>query len=178
MYRLSQSFPYLLARLGMRMGDLLTQVVKRDGLTLQMYRVLAALSEEDRPLKLGEIAALTSADLSTLSRLIAEMHRRGIVLRERPENDQRSLSVTLTDQGRILAARYMPVAQHYEEVATSVLTAEEAEALKATMVRLYENLDQLDAELASGAIDALIASADAGPGKAAAKDGSRPRRQV
>lgn len=178
MYRLSQSFPYLLARLGMRMGDLLTQVVKRDGLTLQMYRVLAALSEEDRPLKLGEIAALTSADLSTLSRLIAEMHRRGIVLRERPENDQRSLSVTLTDQGRVLAARYMPVAQHYEEVATSILTAEEAEALKATMVRLYENLDQLDAELASGAIDALIASADGTPGKAAAKGGSRPRRQV
>src|ERR1700719_3082580 len=39
MYRLSNSFPYLMARLGIRMGDLFVQVVKREGLSLQMYRV-------------------------------------------------------------------------------------------------------------------------------------------
>jgi len=35
-----------------------------------MYRVLAALAEQEQPLRLVELSALTSADLSTLSRLV------------------------------------------------------------------------------------------------------------
>ncbi|GGF20259.1 hypothetical protein GCM10011611_27810 [Aliidongia dinghuensis] len=159
MYRLSDSFPYLIARLGIRMGDLFVQVIKRDGLSLQMYRVLAALAEEARPLKLGELAALTSTDLSTLSRIVAGMHKRGVLTRQRPENDQRSLQVTLTEAGRALADRYMPVAAHYEEVVTSSLTTAEALSLKATLIQLYENLDQLEAEIARGEIDTLIQTA-------------------
>lgn len=178
MYRLSTSFPYLLARLGIRMGDLFVRVIKRDGLSLQMFRVLAALTEEDRALKLGELAALTSADLSTLSRMIGEMHRRGIVFRERPEDDQRSLRVTLTEHGRALAARYMPIATHYEEVATSSLTASEAKALKAALTRLYDNLDQLEAEIASGEIDALIASTDPRSRKSELDAEKQPRRKA
>ena len=158
-YRLSNSFPYLIARLGIRMGDLFAQVIKRDGLSLQMYRVLAALSEEGRALKLGELAALTSADLSTLSRTVAGLHKRGIVLRQRPENDQRSLQVTLTEKGQALADRYMPVAAHYEEAVTRSLTPAEAGSLKATLIQLYANLDLLETEVDSGEIDALIVAA-------------------
>lgn len=178
MYRLSTSFPYLLARLGIRMGDLFVRVIKRDGLSLQMFRVLAALTEEGRALKLGELAALTSADLSTLSRMIGEMHRRGIVFRERPEDDQRSLRVTLTEHGRALAARYMPIAAHYEEVATSSLTASEAKALKAALMRLYDNLDQLEAEIASGEIDALLASTNPRSRKPGPGAEKQPRRKA
>ena len=43
MYRLSNSLPYLLARLGVRMGELFVRVVRKEGLTLPMYRVLASL---------------------------------------------------------------------------------------------------------------------------------------
>jgi MarR family transcriptional regulator, organic hydroperoxide resistance regulator len=158
-YRLSNSLPYLLARLGVRMGDLFVRVVKKEGLTLPMYRVLAALAEQDRPLRLGELAALTSADMSTLSRLVADMHRDGILSRERPQHDQRSLQVALTPQGAALAARFMPVAAHYEDVAAGSLTAKDAAALKATLVQLYENLDQLEREVDNGEIDKLIGPA-------------------
>lgn len=155
MYRLSNSFPYLLARLGIRMGALFEDVVKREGLTLQMYRVLAALSEEGRPLKLVELAALTSADVSTLSRVVADMGKKGILRRERPENDQRSLQVTLTAVGEELVARYAPVAAHYEEIAISSLSPAAAEQLKTTLVQLYANLDQLEREIHDGTIDRL-----------------------
>ena len=96
MYRLSNSLPYLLARVGIRMGDLFVRVVKQEGLTLPMYRVLASLAEQEQPLRLVELSALTSADLSTLSRFVADMHKAGFVSRERPANDQRSLQVELT----------------------------------------------------------------------------------
>lgn len=159
MYRLSNSLPYLLARLGVRMGDLFAQVIKKEGLTLPMYRVLAALAEQDRPLRLGELAALTSADMSTLSRLVADMHRDGILSRERPEHDQRSLQVTLTPQGAALAERFMPVAAHYEDVATGSLSAKDAAALKATLLQLYANLDELEREVDAGDIEKLIGPA-------------------
>ena len=71
MHRLSTSLPYLLTRLGARMGDLFAQAVRKEGGSLQTYRVLAALAEAEQPLRLGELAARVSAEISTLSRLIA-----------------------------------------------------------------------------------------------------------
>ena len=166
MYRLSNSLPYLLARLGVRMGELFVRIVRNDGLTLPMYRVLAALAEQGRPLRLGELAALTSAEMSTLSRIVADMHREGIVSRERPPNDQRSVQVTLTPRGAALAARFMPVAAHYENVATGNMTARDAAALKATLVQLYENLDRLERDIETGAIAKLVGSGPHGrPGR-------------
>ncbi|SDN73577.1 MarR family winged helix-turn-helix transcriptional regulator [Afipia sp. GAS231] len=156
MYRLSNSLPYLLARVGIRMGDLFVRVVKKEGLTLPMYRVLAALAEQEQPLRLVELSALTSADLSTLSRLVADMHKAGFVSRERPANDQRSLQVELTPAGRELYDRFMPVAAYYEEVATGDLSRKDAAALKATLASLYDNLDRLEAEVESGDVAQLI----------------------
>ncbi len=168
MYRLSNSLPYLLARLGVRMGELFVRVARKEGLTLPMFRVLAALAEQGRPLRLGELAALTSAEMSTLSRLVADMYRDGIVSRERPQNDQRSLQVALPPHGAALANRFMPVAAHYESVAAGNLTAKEAATLKATLVQLYENLDRLEQEVQDGEIEKLIG---AGPRR-------RPKRSA
>ncbi|WP_158226480.1 MarR family transcriptional regulator [Bradyrhizobium sp. UFLA03-84] len=159
MYRFSNSLPYLLARLGVRMGDLFVRVIRHEKLTLPMYRVLAALSEQGHPLRLGEIAELTSADVSTLSRIVAEMSRAGLLTRDRPENDQRSLQVALTPEGAELASRLMPIAQHYEEVATGAMSAKEAAELKRVLVELYKNLDQLEHEVEAGLIEVPTAAA-------------------
>ena len=176
MYRLSNSLPYLLARLGVRMGELFVRVVGKEGLTLPMYRVLAALAEHGHPLRLGELAALTSAEMSTLSRLVADMHRDGIVTRERPQNDQRSLQVALTPRGEALASRFMPVAAHYEKVATGDLTAKDAAALKATLAQLYDNLDQLELEVENGTIAKLIEPGPQARSGRSVKTRSSPKR--
>jgi DNA-binding MarR family transcriptional regulator len=152
MYQFSNSLPYLLARLGVRMGDLFARVIRTEKLTLPMYRVLASLSEEGRPLRLGEIAILTSAEQSTLSRLVAEMERAGLLTRERPHDNQRSLQVALTQRGSELASRLIPIAAYYEQVAADPLSSKEAVALKKTLSQLYENLDRLEQEVESGRI--------------------------
>lgn len=83
MYRFSDSLLYLLARLGDRIDDSFEQKLREDGLTLPEYRVLALLTESGPPLCMSELATLTSSDLSTLSRLVANMHKNGLVFRER-----------------------------------------------------------------------------------------------
>ena len=55
MYRLTEAFPYLLNRVGVRMGELFTRRLAAADLTLSMYRVLAALWEKDDQ-RLGDLA--------------------------------------------------------------------------------------------------------------------------
>ena len=150
LYRFSTYLPYLLARLGMRMGELFARELAHDGLTLPMYRVLAALAEQAAPQRLGELAALTSVEASTLSRLLGQMQRMNLVTRERPERDQRSLAVDLAPAGVALAARLIPRAAHYERVATGDLSPREADKLKEVLRRVDVNLDALQRELHAG----------------------------
>lgn len=147
MYRFSTSLPYLLARLGVRMGELFARELAWDGLTLPMYRVLAVLTEAGAAQRLGELSELTSIETSTMSRLVAEMQRRGLVTRERPENDQRSLAVGLTPVGAALAARLIPRAAHYEKVVMGDLPPKRVAQLKAELTQIYSRLDLLDEEL-------------------------------
>jgi len=147
LYRPSRSLPYLLTRLGVRMGEIFARELKRDGLTLPMYRVLAFLAEENGVRRLGDLAVLTVLEMSTLSRLVATMQRDGLVTRTRPESDQRSLHVGLTEAGRTLVARLQPRAAYYEQVAAGAFSTAEIEALKATLNTIYRNVDRLEDEL-------------------------------
>lgn len=129
------------------MGELFSRELARDGLTLPMYRVLAALAEQGVPQKLGELATLTSVEISTLSRLLGQMQRMGLVTRDRLETNQRSLAIDLAPRGIAMAALLIPRAAHYEEVVTGDLSRQEATLLKAKLQRVATNLARLEREL-------------------------------
>jgi DNA-binding MarR family transcriptional regulator len=99
MYRLTEAFPYLLNRVGVRMGELFTRRLAAADLTLPMYRVLAALWEKDDQ-RLGDLADVTSIELSTLSRMVGKLVGRGLVSRGRPENNGRTVRIGLTTRGK------------------------------------------------------------------------------
>src|ERR1700751_3208134 len=102
MYRLTDAFPYLLNRVGVRMGELFSRRLEAYGITLPMYRVLAALWEKgDR--RLGELADICSIELSTLSRLVGTLSRKGLVHRRRLDANARVVEINLTKAGRVLA---------------------------------------------------------------------------
>ncbi len=139
MYRLTNSFPYLLTRAGVRMGELFSAELAEIGMTLPMYRVLAALWEKDGQ-KLSELAVMIGLELSTLSRLIGEMQRRDLVLRRRKIGDDRSLLLSLTEAGRAQVGSLIPRAQHYEALAVRGFSAEEIATMKAAFGRILGNL--------------------------------------
>ena len=143
MYRLSNSLPYLLTRLGVRMGDLFVRVVKKEGLTLPMYRVLAALAEQDDQ-RLTDLSAITSVEMTTLSRLTATLERRELLSRRRPSDNMRTILISLTSEGRALATQLAPRAEHYEREATRGLSTIEIATLKDVLDRIHNNLDALD----------------------------------
>lgn len=150
MYQLTTSMPYLLNRLGVRLGWLFTRRIGPYGLNLPMYRVLASLAERPDQ-KLSDLAQMTSAEVSTMSRMIGSMVDMGLVTRERLPNNERTVRINLTEKGGTIAGELMREAQHYEDVAISGLNPAEVESLKRLIVQIYDSLDVLEAELVAPA---------------------------
>ena len=146
LYRLSNSFPYLLNRVGVRMGELFSRRIEPYGVTLPMYRVLAALWESGDQ-RLSDLATVTTAEISTLSRLIGEMKRKGLVTRSRLEDNGRTVAINLTAKGKTLVEELIPIAVHFEEVAVSGYAQTEISRLKVVFQEIFESLGSIEPEI-------------------------------
>ena len=146
LYRLSNSFPYLLNRVGVRMGELFARRVAPYDVTLPMYRVMAALWENGDQ-RLSDLATVTTTEISTLSRLIGDMKRRGLVSRSRLEDNGRTVAINLTARGKLLLEELMPIAVHFEEVAVSNYSGTEISHLKIVFREIYQSLGSIEPEI-------------------------------
>lgn len=144
-FDLERALPYLVARAGTRMGQAFSRELKRFQLTLTEWRVCAALHHEPHQ-RLSQLAAHTSTEPSTLSRVVDGMLQRGLLVRERSDEDGRALALALTDEGRDLTLRIVPLAQLFERVALAGLNAAQADALRGMLRVVYDNLAVLDSE--------------------------------
>ena len=146
MYKLTKSLPYLLNRVGVQMGDLFSRRIAGFGVTLPMYRVMAALWETGDQ-RLGDLAAMTTIEISTLSRLVGEMKRRGLVSRSRLKDNGRTVAINLAPKGRSLVEELMPIAIHFEEVAVRNFPSKNISDLKTVLEEIHESLKSLEPEI-------------------------------
>ena len=140
---LDSYLPYLLNRAGARIAIAFSEEVRPLGATLQMWRVLAALREGDGR-RMGDLSETTSIEVSTLTRLVDNMEKKGLVARRGDAGDARVVLLRVTGAGRRLAQRILPIAERYESVALAGFSAAESEKLKAALRLLYANMDALE----------------------------------
>lgn len=110
------------------------------GLTYSQYAVLLVLwAEESVPQReLGERMVL---DSGTLSPMLTRLEKRGLVVRARRPDDERTVQVSLTEEGRALRSR-AAVAQEQVIRATGMDLDE--------LFRLRDDLQRLAARLRDG----------------------------
>ncbi len=142
MLRLDSYLPYLVNRAGARIAEAFGREVRPLGANLQTWRVLAALRERDGR-RMGDLAGTTSIEVSTLTRLVDGMEKKGLVARRRATVDARVIVLHVTAAGRRLTSRILPIAERYEEVALQGFEEREAGVLKEALRRLYINMDGL-----------------------------------
>ncbi len=145
-FTLADFVPYLLNRAGVRIGLVFAREIEPLGVSLPMWRVMAALWEQDDQ-RLGDIAEHTSIDISTLSRLLVTLQRKQFIVRQRSGTDGRALSVSLTDKGRAITERIIPIASHYEDVAIRGINSNDLRRLKRLLVRLFSNIKTIEQEV-------------------------------
>lgn len=161
MYVFTESLPYLLNRVGVRMGELFGRELADDGLTLAGYRVLAALAEMDDQ-RLIDLSAMTTIEMTTLSRLVAAMAGRKLIRRRRPKDNLRIVRIGLLAGGRALLAKYQSRATRYEQTALRGLGAKDVHAFKEALSSIYDALDDIEHEQA-----AIVDHANAGSARSA-----------
>ncbi len=142
MFDLAQFLPYLLNRAGTRLAVDFGREIQGLGVGVQEWRVMAALAAHG-PQRLSDLAALTSIDLSTLSRLVGRMTKSGLTERARADGDRRELRIGLSAKGSKTTRAIIPTAQRYEQVALGGLSAADSRKLKQLLVKVYANLDGL-----------------------------------
>lgn len=138
------ALPILMSRAGEKVAQNFESAELRpENVSLSMYRVLATLARHDDQ-RLGDLAALSGMEVSTLSRLVGTMQGRRFVSRRRSGKDARAVRIRITDQGRSLAERLIAATEAYEASMIRMLSATQVQTLKRILGRVCTNMSQLE----------------------------------
>lgn len=108
-------------------------------LTPEQWQILAALSSRAERLTQGEIAALTSKDKHSTSRMLERMEQAGWIVRAPHPVDGRAAAVALGPREHELAAIRATLSGHFERI-DAVLTEAQQEQLLALLRILRSHL--------------------------------------
>ncbi|WP_406841714.1 MarR family winged helix-turn-helix transcriptional regulator (plasmid) [Streptomyces sp. AHU1] len=124
-------------------GSVYRVVLKDLGLTYSQYTVMLVLWEHG-PLPVRKIGDHLRLDSGTLSPLLKRLEANGLVHRERSMDDERSVTVRLTDAGNALRDQAMDVPRRI--VTASGLDPNEIRDLRDRLDNLTATLDRVDLE--------------------------------
>lgn len=141
-FDLARFLPYLINRAGARLAAAFSAEIAGHGIELQEWRVLAALLARG-PCRLGDLAALTAIEISTLSRLTGRMAGAKLLDRAREDGDRRAVKLSLAARGRQVATAIVPLAHRYEALALSGFEPSDADRLRDMLAKVFLNLDGL-----------------------------------
>ena len=136
--RLDNQLCFLFHRISRELNAAYRPLLADLGLTYPQYLVMLVLWESDGP-SVGELGERLALDSGTLSPLIRRMQTAGLVTRERAVDDERRVTVHLTDAGRALEQRAAEVPGAL--AAQLADDATEYEVAKASLTALVERLE-------------------------------------
>ena len=139
------SLAYLVHRITARMVDAGERHAKEHGLRLHGARVLVQLLEREDQ-RVGDLAVRMAMEQSSLSHILKRMNQSGFVTRNRLDDDNRVVVVSLTNKGRLVAKLLESRFSNYDPIALRGFNNEEAELLKFLLMRVFENVQEIDKE--------------------------------
>lgn len=115
--------------------------VREQGLRVPEWRVLACLHDSDGAM-ITHLARISLIEQSRLTRIIAGMEDRGLVLRQSDPKDGRRVRVFVTDAGRTLTRQLVPQAQVHEAALLEQLAPHKGEELKPILRALLDLVEK------------------------------------
>lgn len=136
-FDLSAFLPYQLAVASSRISREFAERYKAEfGLSIPEWRVLAHLAQSDA-VSVREIHAKVDMDKSKVSRAAARLEESGMIEKRENPDDRRLLDMRLTQKGRELIARIVPIADQFQSELLQQL-GEQAPAFRAALKNLFE----------------------------------------
>ena len=145
---LADYLPYLVNRVGCIVAEQFgAETLAPRGLSIALWRVLAVLAANGWQRQI-DLAAVTSIDASTLSRIVTRLVHLGLVTRTRSAASNREVAVALSAKGSALVARLIPPARDIEADASAGISPEELAVVKRCLRRMYANMQRRPAAAA------------------------------
>lgn len=138
-YDLDNSIGYLLNRTASLIAARFDDDLKLHDVSLQAWRILAALSQADGQ-SLSELAYHTGSELSYLSRSAAQLGEQGLVQREQSALDKRASLLSLTEAGRAVVRELAPQARAVERESVRDVSASDLAITLRTLHTVCHNL--------------------------------------
>jgi DNA-binding MarR family transcriptional regulator len=140
---LSGYWPYQITVLADRVARRTSKVVKDEGgINLSQWRVMAAIAEVPGRTSV-EVVTITPMDKGIVSRATKALLELGLVVRKASQMDGRVSHLYLTDSGRDLYQRILPLVEEVLLCTDEVLSAEEQENLCSHLNQLMKVLPDL-----------------------------------
>ena len=131
--------PYLLNRITNRLNLNLLENLRPLKINVSRWRVLAVLHSRDGR-SIGELATYTVMDQSTLSRVVDQMERDGLVERRRQAKDSRVVRVHILEAGNDTFNLILPIALRHMERALDDFSAEERRLILLLLHKMLDNI--------------------------------------
>ena len=117
------------------------------GLTYTQYIVMMVLWERER-VSSRDLAACLHLDYGTLTPVLKRLEQAGYLIRERSEEDERLLTLTVTEEGRALKEKASKIPPAIAGIVG--LTAEEFASLYALTYKALKNMEERETEGGKG----------------------------
>ena len=131
--------PHLIARLAYQLNTDLVEKLKREGINVTRWRILAVLSMGDG-ITITDIIDRAMVQQSALSRALMRMEKENTVRRVLRRDDARCVEVYLTDKGRTLFNSLNIVVRRREQRLLEGFSAKQVEAAFALIRRMGRNM--------------------------------------
>ena len=142
--RLADFLPYLLSITSNAVSSRVAEAYRaRFGLRIAEWRVMAVLGDAGA-LTQRQLAGATLMDKVAVNRACKELEDRGLAARTANERDGRSHHLELTDEGRAMHARIMPLALGMEAAMFEGFSDEERETFRRLLARVREAAGEFD----------------------------------
>ncbi len=135
-----KSLGFIISRTALKIRTEISRRFKSFGLSPEQGFILSRLGELDG-ITQKELADRTFKDTPTTARILDRLMDRGLIARRKHPDDRRAFLIFLTDQGREIRERILPIAMRINEDAISGLTAEECKQLQELLNRVQENIE-------------------------------------
>jgi len=134
---------YLLAAASDEASGQFHATVRKSGLRVPEWRVLACLMDRDGEM-ITVLAQFALVEQSRLTRIIMQMEERGLVIRRGDPDDRRRVRVYMTDAGRQLGSDLVAQARDHEAALMQMLHGGDGARLKPALRSLLASLRAQD----------------------------------
>lgn len=129
---------FLLTRIVALLMDNVSDDFRELGVTIPEARTLIAIFEFGN-VPVGQLAEVTSIDLSSMSHLLRRLEAASFVDRVRPTHDNRVVLVSLTKRGLALAQQCREASLEHERIMISDMSKSDEKTLKKLLDQVYQS---------------------------------------